>query len=91
MSQRIRYNKTGVNVLTSMRNFMTGAGVEVKVELDLTAKKYRILDAVTLGELTSGGNTRNVAVLKIQAKRCLAELGVQFNKESRKVVYFHVI
>lgn len=82
-NQRIRYNKSRPGVLLSRRNFTTGAGQEVNVELDLNIKKYRILDAATGAEVASGGNTRNSAVLKIQAKRGLTDLGVAFQDEKR--------
>lgn len=83
MNQRIRYNKTRSGVLQSRRNFITSGGQEVTVELDLTAKRYRILDTVSGAEVATGGNTRNVSVLKIQAKRGLTNLGVEFAGESR--------
>ncbi len=83
-NKRIRYVKSGNGVLTSLRNFVSGDGQTLKVELDTTAKKYRILDATTLQELASGGNTRNISVLKIQAKKGLLSLGVQFSDEVRK-------
>lgn len=83
MNQRIRYNKVRAGVLISRRNFVTGAGREVNVELDLNTKKYRILDSASGEQVSTGGNTRNVSVLKIQAKRGLTELGVQFADETR--------
>lgn len=83
MNQRIRYNKVRTGVLLSRRNFTTSTGIEVNVELDLNNKKYRILDAVTNDVLGTGGNTKNVSVLKIQAKRGLTEMGVEFAEETR--------
>jgi predicted DNA-binding antitoxin AbrB/MazE fold protein len=83
MDRRIRYNKTGNGILTSLRNFTMQGGKEVKVELDVNNKKYRILDAVTGTEVANGGNTRNLAVLKIQAKDALLNIGVQFAPENR--------
>jgi hypothetical protein len=83
MNKRIRYNKTRSGVLQSRRNFMTGQNQEVVVELDLNAKRFRILDSVSGAEVATGGNTRNVSVLKIQAKRGLTSLGVTFAEESR--------
>ncbi len=80
---RIRYNKVSADKLVSRRTFVTGAGNEVVVELNLGQKQYRILDAVTSAELASGGNTRNIAVLKIQGKRALKSLGVEFANEER--------
>lgn len=83
MNQRIRYNKVAVDKLVSRRTFATSSGSEVVVELNLAQKKYRVLDASTSQELASGGNTRNVSVLKIQAKQGLKELGVEFADETR--------
>lgn len=82
-NKRIRYSKTQPGVLLSRRNFVIANGAEVSVELDLNAKTYRILDASTGAQLASGGNTKNVSVLKIQAKRGLTELGAQFGEETR--------
>ncbi len=86
-SQRIRYANVGPSVLKSRRNFTTADGREVQVELNLEDKKYRVLDSVSGEEVSSGGNTRNKSVLKIQAKRGLTELGVVFDEETRKRDY----
>ncbi len=79
---RIRY-KDGGGVLTSRRHFTTGTGREVMVELDTVGKVYRVLDSVSREIVASGGDTINVAVLKIQAKAGLAALGVNFAPEAR--------
>lgn len=83
MNQRIRYGKLQAGRLSSRRNFTTAAGREVNVELDLNTKTYHIKDASTGEQVAVGGNTKNVAVLKIQAKRGLTELGVAFADETR--------
>lgn len=83
MNQRIRYSKARSGVLQSRRNFVTQTGREVMVELDLNSKRYRILDSASGAEVAVGGNTKNVSVLKIQAKKGLTILGVQFAEESR--------
>ncbi len=85
MSQnvRIRYNKIVNGVTVSRRNFTTKEGQTVVAELNLNAKKFRILDASTGAEVASGGNTRNLSVLKIQCKRALTGLGVEFADEVR--------
>lgn len=83
MNTRIRYSKPNDGVLTSRRNFTISTGQEVKVELDLNSKTYRVLDAVTGAEVATGGNTVNVSVLKIQSKRALSELGAVFDGETR--------
>lgn len=81
---RIRYQAVKPGVLQSRRRFITEGGQEVLVELDLNAKKYRVLDASTGAEVASGGNTRNSAVLKIQSKKGLMKLGVSFSDEKRE-------
>jgi hypothetical protein len=83
MNKRIRYSKVKTGVLLSRRNFVTGTGQTVVVILDLNAKRYQIVDATSNVEVTSGGNTKNVSVLKIQAKRGLVGLGVSFAEETR--------
>jgi hypothetical protein len=81
---RIRYDENDDGtVLTSRRMFVTGAGVEVKVTLDVANKKYSILDASSGAVVASGGDTVNLAVLKIQAKEGLTALGVSFSEEKR--------
>lgn len=80
---RIRYQQTKPGVLQSRRRFTTSTGQEILAELDLNQKKYRVLDSVTGAEVASGGNTRNISVLKIQAKRGLTALGVEFTDETR--------
>lgn len=82
--KRIRYVKSGTGVLRSMRNFTTRKGAEVRVELDTLNKKFAIVDAVEGTIVADGGNTINLAVLKIKAKRALLKLGVKFDEEVRK-------
>lgn len=82
--KRIRYIKSGTGVLRSMRNFTTRKGSEVRVELDILNKKYVIVDAIEGTIVADGGNTVNVAVLKIKAKKALVKLGVKFDEEIRK-------
>ena len=81
---RIRYQKTAQGVLQSRRYFTTKAGQEVYVQLDLNGKKYRILDSTSNVAVSSGGNTRNISVLKIQSKKGLMALGVEFAPEQRE-------
>jgi hypothetical protein len=82
--KRIRYVKSGSGVLKSMRNFTTRKGAEVRVELDTQNKKFIIVDAVEGTIVADGGNTVNLAVLKIKAKKALLKLGVKFDEEIRK-------
>ncbi len=83
MNTRIRYAEIAPGVLKSRRLFLTNTGQEVVVQLDLTQKRYQVLDSVTGGVVAEGGNTRNKSVLKIQAKKGLTSLGVQFDEEQR--------
>lgn len=83
MNTRIRYHKAVEGKMISRRNFLTSEGREVKVELDLNSRKYRVVDAASGSEVASGGDTVNVNVLKIQAKQHLTTLGVEFADESR--------
>ncbi len=83
MNTRIRYQETAPGVLTSRRLFTLDNGTEVKVELNLNEKKFRIIDAVTGFDIATGGNTKNISVLKIQSKKGLTALGVEFGDESR--------
>ncbi len=82
-SQRIRYSQVSGNIFRSRRNFLTSTGQTVQVELDLDNKKYRVVDSITNEEVATGGNTRNIAVLKIQAKKGLTGLGIEFTEETR--------
>lgn len=81
---RIRYMETPEGKLISRRRFTTKYGNAVFVELDPQNKKFRVIDATNGSELMTGGNTRNLSVLKIQTKRTLMELGVTFNEETRR-------
>lgn len=83
MNRRIRYNKVTDDTLVSRRTFSTNTGREVVVELNLGDKKYKVRDATTQEVIVIGGSTTNLAVLKIQAKRGLKQLGVQFGNETR--------
>lgn len=83
-NKRIRYSMSGPGLLRSRRHFTTSAGQEVLVELNLNTKKYRILDSSTQAEVVpNSGNTKNLAVLKIQAKKGLEALGIVFADETR--------
>jgi len=80
---RIRYTKAGVN-LVSRQAFQVNETTSVKVVLNSETMKYDIVDATDESNvLASGGNTKNLSVLKIQAKRNLKAMGLEFNTESR--------
>lgn len=80
---RIRYDKNGV----SRRTFdvsIEGEVVSTKVILDTVNLGYKIVDASNIERtLLSGGNTKNLSVLKIQAKDGLKSLGYEFETETR--------
>lgn len=82
-NSRIRYNKVEDGITRSRRHFLTNEGKQVFVVLNLNEKKYQILDSVTGDVISSGGDTVNSAVLKIQTKQALTALGVVFSGENR--------
>lgn len=77
---RIRYLNT--NPLKSVRVFTVGDKA-LRVSLNVESKKYVITDENTGSVVVEGGKTKNLAVLKIQAKKALKELGVDFGEEKR--------
>lgn len=79
---RIRYLTNDKGLLISTRVFAIN-DVAYKVILNTTTFKYVIQDAVKGIIVAEGGNTKNVAVLKIQAKRALTKLGYTFQDEKR--------
>lgn len=79
---RIRYKKIGPELLKSVRVFNV-EGMALSVTLNTEEKRYMIVDENAGEEITNGGKTKNLAVLKIQAKKALTELGVNFGEESR--------
>jgi hypothetical protein len=81
---RIRYGKVSETLLASRRVFTTASGNQVKAELDTANKRYVIRDAVSGLEIASGGDTINIAVLKIKCKQALADMGVEFADENRQ-------
>ncbi len=84
MSTRIRYIKyeNDPNMLKSMRNYRTKMG-DAFVLLHTVSMQMNVVHAENGTVLASGGDTKNLAVLKIKAKKALASLGVEFSKEER--------
>lgn len=82
-NSRIRYAKVEDGITRSRRYYLTSEGKQVFVVLNLNEKKYQIQDSVTGDVVATGGDTVNVAVLKIQAKQGLTALGVEFSGEKR--------
>lgn len=82
-NMRIRYDEQADGKLRSKRTITTTQNGAVFVELDLSNKKFVILDSMTLAPIFHGGNTSNISVLKIQAKEALETLGAEFVSERR--------
>jgi len=83
---RIRYNKVG-STLTSRRIFslvVDGNMVDAKVVLDTNDMTYTVINlSDNSSVIGTGDNTKNLSVLKIQAKDALRELGYEFGAETR--------
>ncbi len=79
---RIRYSKNGATLI-SRRIFATLDGKAYRIFLDTESMKYSINDVNGIAEGVDGGKTKNLAVLKIQAKEALMSLGVNFESENR--------
>lgn len=87
MSTRIRYSKENNGLLKSMRTFTVqtseGLSSDVIIKLDPQNNKFFVVDASTEDLVVEGGRTTNLSVLKIQAKKALTKLGVEFGTETR--------
>lgn len=79
---RIRYKSIGDNLLKSVRVFSVN-DTALSVTLDTENKRFTIVDENSGDEVMTGGKTKNLAVLKIQAKKALSDLGVSFGEETR--------
>lgn len=88
---RIRYRSIGDGILASRRVFtvaLDGVDTDVVVILDTDLMRFKIVTVVDdvdsdSMEILRGGNTKNISVLKIQAKKGLRELGYEFGTETR--------
>jgi len=82
---RIRYIKTSKSgVVRSTRKFHIGVS-QYEVVLDFNTMQF-ILREINTEEKVKGGKTKNIAVLKKQAKRGLEKLGYIFEDENRNVI-----
>lgn len=81
---RIRYN-TPVNGRSKSRQFFSlpNGKTFLYVILDFNTFTFEVLNASNDNVVVSGGNTKNKAVLKQQAKKALEKLGVKFSEEER--------
>ena len=91
MAARIRYSRRPDGILQSRKTFIISQGegdnqinAEVFLHIDEEKKKFYLVNSTDLKVLIEGGNTRNNAVLRIQAKKTLLDLGVNFASESRR-------
>ena len=84
MTTRIRYKTEGTKLIS--KSIFNTNDTGVRVVLDTETLKFTIVDVLTNEVLLTGGNTTNLAVLKIQVKNVLKDLGVEFNTETRKTV-----
>lgn len=80
---RIRYTKPVDGVCNSRQVYKITGKKEVSVRLDYNTFQFNLIDSSTGISLYNGGNTKNKAVLKIQAKNTLEALGVRFKEEER--------
>lgn len=81
---RIRYTKQSDGMLQSVRSIeIDQEPGRVFVKLDVDNFKFYILEPNTMSVLVEGGKTKNLAVLKRQAKRMLTQLGASFGEEKR--------
>jgi len=80
---RIRYNRSNEGLLVSGRALYAGNDDYVLVKLDTENFRFEIVNAVEGTIISEGGNTKNLAVLKKQAKRALKAIGVEFDEETR--------
>lgn len=82
MRLRIRYEYEGPIGIS--RQTFNVKGQDVRVVIHVEEFYFELVNSQ--GEaLVSGGNTKNIAVLKRQAKRALKKLGYEFGDEDRKV------
>ncbi len=84
MSTRIRYatSDLGEALKKSIKLFGSGKR-KYYVVLNEDSMHYIIFDADSKEVVSSGGNTTNKTVLRLQAKKALEKLGVKFEGESR--------
>jgi len=78
--QRTAFQKEHAPILESKRGFRLD-GVEVKVRLNLKEMYFEIYRGEEV--LYKGGNTKNINLLKVQAKDYVASLGYDFGTEDR--------
>lgn len=71
-------------MIKSMRNYRVRNGRDAYVILHTVSMQYNVVDAENGTVFASGGDTKNLAVLKIKAKKALADLGASFSKETRE-------
>jgi len=78
--ERTAFQKQFAPILESKRGFRLD-GVEVKVRLNLDEMYFEIFRGEEV--LYKGGTTKNINLLKVQAKNYVASLGYDFGTENR--------
>lgn len=79
---RIRYSRQEDGNLISKQYFKIG-DESYRILLYEKVFKFAILNSLGF-PIFFGGNTQNLAVLRIQAKKALEDLGFKFEKEERE-------
>ena len=82
-STRIRYVKNADGIFESVKSFShPTSGASFKVSLDPSENQWKIIETTT--ELvTATGRNSSLAKMKIEAKKALGQLGIQFDKDER--------
>lgn len=81
MHTRIKYDYNGPVGFSKQRFRLNGRDLSVIIYID--EFRFEVVDSSDGTVVTKGGNTKNVAVLKKQAKRALNRLGYEFSAETR--------
>lgn len=82
-SSRIRYSKLDDNKMKSVKTFNhTTNGARYDVILNVTDSQWLVLDAQS-GLVAASGHQTSLHKMKIEAKKSLAALGIEFSKEQR--------
>lgn len=81
--KRIRYSKNSSGNLISVKKlYHPTNGARYEVQLDLVERQWLILDDAS-GMVAASGHNNSLAMMKIEVKRALAVLGIEFENETR--------
>lgn len=84
INTRIRYAKANEEGLLKSVRFFSNGITTLYIEIDTKMMQFFIRDARSHEAVASGGSTKNLAVLKIQAKNALTAMKIIFQNERRK-------